>query len=61
MGEAVEPDYRALPRATYMDPEAASVGKSLEQARDAGIDAPRVRRTVPDDRQGYLVEAETGT
>ena len=39
LGEAVAPDYRALPRATYMDPEAASVGLSLEQAREAGLDA----------------------
>ena len=39
LGEAVEPDYRALPRATYTDPEAAFVGVSLEAAREAGLDA----------------------
>jgi pyruvate/2-oxoglutarate dehydrogenase complex dihydrolipoamide dehydrogenase (E3) component len=38
-GEDVAPDYRALPRATYTDPEAAFVGLTVEAARDAGIDA----------------------
>ena len=31
LGEAVVPDYRALPRATYTDPEAAFVGLTLER------------------------------
>ena len=60
LGEAVTPDYRALPRATYMDPEAASVGMTLEQAQAAGID---VFECVADFRytsKGYSVEAETG-
>ena len=39
LGEAVMPDYRALPRATYTDPEAASVGLTLEEAL-----RPRSRR-----------------
>jgi pyruvate/2-oxoglutarate dehydrogenase complex dihydrolipoamide dehydrogenase (E3) component len=39
LGDAVTLDYRALPRATYTDPEAASVGLTLDQARAAGIDA----------------------
>ncbi len=39
MGLDVHPDYRALPRATYTDPEAASVGLTLDQAKAEGIDA----------------------
>ena len=60
MGEAVAPDYRALPRATYMDPEAASVGLSLEQAREAGLDAFERVVPFPTTAKGYSVEAETG-
>ncbi|HEX6868136.1 MAG TPA: NAD(P)/FAD-dependent oxidoreductase, partial [Candidatus Limnocylindrales bacterium] len=36
LGEAVRPDYRALPRATYTDPEASSVGYTLDEALGAG-------------------------
>ena len=60
LGEAVTPDYRALPRATYMDPEAASVGVSLDQATDAGIDAFECVADFPHTAKGYSVEAETG-
>jgi pyruvate/2-oxoglutarate dehydrogenase complex dihydrolipoamide dehydrogenase (E3) component len=60
LGEAVEPDYRALPRATYMDPEAASVGLSLDQANDAGIDAFECVADFPKTAKGYSVEAATG-
>ena len=60
LGEAVEPDYRALPRATYMDPEAASVGLSLDQAREAGFDAFECVADFTKTAKGYSVEAETG-
>jgi pyruvate/2-oxoglutarate dehydrogenase complex dihydrolipoamide dehydrogenase (E3) component len=60
LGEAVTPDYRALPRATYIDPEAASVGMSLDQARDAGIDAFECVADFTKTAKGYSVEAETG-
>lgn len=60
LGEPVLPDYRALPRATYMDPEAASVGFSLEQARDAGFDAVEFVADFPKTAKGYSVEAELG-
>ena len=36
LGDDVTPDYRALPRASYTDPEAAFVGVSVEQARADG-------------------------
>jgi pyruvate/2-oxoglutarate dehydrogenase complex dihydrolipoamide dehydrogenase (E3) component len=60
LGDPVRPDYRALPRATYTDPEAAFVGLSLEQARDAGIDAFEEVAQLPTTAKGYSVEATTG-
>lgn len=60
MGADVVPDYRALPRATYMDPEAASVGVSLDQARAAGVDAFECVADFRTTAKGYSVEAEAG-
>ena len=60
LGDDVRPDYRALPRATYTDPEAASVGLSLEQAREAGIDAFEEVADLATTAKGYSVEATTG-
>jgi pyruvate/2-oxoglutarate dehydrogenase complex dihydrolipoamide dehydrogenase (E3) component len=60
LGEVLAPDYRALPRATYMDPEAASVGLSLAQAREAGLDVFELVVPFPTTAKGYSVEAETG-
>ena len=61
LGEAIEPDYRALPRATYMDPEAASVGVSARRRRrEAGLDAFECVADFPKTAKGYSVEAETG-
>ena len=60
LGEDVTPDYRALPRATYTDPEAGFVGLTLEQAVAAGIDAFECAAPYPTSTKGYAVEAETG-
>jgi dihydrolipoamide dehydrogenase len=60
LGDPIEPDYRALPRATYTDPEAASVGVTLEQAHDGGIDAFELVASFPQTGKGYSVEAEEG-
>jgi dihydrolipoamide dehydrogenase len=60
VGEDVRPDYRALPRAIYIDPELASVGLTLEQARDQGIDAFEVVADVARSAKGQSVEAEFG-
>ena len=54
LGEAIVPDYRALPRATYMDPEAASVGLTLDQARERRARRVRVRRRLHEEREGLL-------
>jgi dihydrolipoamide dehydrogenase len=60
LGDAISPDYRALPRATYTDPELAFVGLSLEQAREAGYDAFEQVADFPKTAKGYSVEAEFG-
>ena len=60
MGEKVKPDYRALPRATYTDPEAASVGMTLDEARDAGLDVFELVAEFATSSRGYAVQAKFG-
>jgi dihydrolipoamide dehydrogenase len=57
LGDDVRPDYRALPRATYTDPEAAFVGVSLEDAKKAGFDAFEKVADLGKSAKGYAVEA----
>ena len=59
-GEAITPDYRALPRATYIEPELASVGLTLEGALAAGLDAFELVADFPTSIKGYSVEADFG-
>jgi pyruvate/2-oxoglutarate dehydrogenase complex dihydrolipoamide dehydrogenase (E3) component len=59
-GEDVAPDYRALPRATYSDPEAAFVGLSLDGAKEAGIDAFEKVADFAKSSRGYALEAKLG-
>ncbi|HET7031355.1 MAG TPA: NAD(P)/FAD-dependent oxidoreductase [Candidatus Limnocylindrales bacterium] len=60
LGDEVTPDYRALPRATYTDPEAASVGLSLDQARSSGIDAVEFVADFKTSSRGYALEETIG-
>ena len=60
LGEAVVPDYRALPRATYTDPEASSVGLTLDQAMEAGLDAFEKVADFTKTAKGYAVQATMG-
>jgi dihydrolipoamide dehydrogenase len=60
LGRPVTPDYRALPRGTYTDPELAFVGRSLEGAQDAGLDAFEETVAFPDTTKGQAVEATLG-
>ncbi len=60
LGEPVAPDYRALPRATYTDPEAASVGLTLDEALGRGLEALEFTVDYPSTAKGYSIEAETG-
>jgi pyruvate/2-oxoglutarate dehydrogenase complex dihydrolipoamide dehydrogenase (E3) component len=60
MGEPVVPDYRALPRATYMDPEAAFVGVGLDAAIEAGQDVFELVANYPHSAKGAAIEANLG-
>jgi pyruvate/2-oxoglutarate dehydrogenase complex dihydrolipoamide dehydrogenase (E3) component len=60
LGRDVKPDYRALPRATYTEPEAASVGMTLDQAKAAGVDAAEFVADFATSSKGYSAEAEFG-
>jgi pyruvate/2-oxoglutarate dehydrogenase complex dihydrolipoamide dehydrogenase (E3) component len=60
LGDAARPDYRALPRATYTDPELASVGLTLDEALAAGQDAFEVVADFATSSKGYSVEAAFG-
>ncbi len=60
LGEAITPDYRALPRATYTDPEASSVGLTLDQAVAAGLDAFEQVADFATSTRGYALQATMG-
>lgn len=60
LGDDVRPDYRALPRASYTDPEAAFVGVSLEQAQAEGIDAVEFVADFATSTRGYAIQAKRG-
>jgi pyruvate/2-oxoglutarate dehydrogenase complex dihydrolipoamide dehydrogenase (E3) component len=60
LGDPVQPDYRALPRASYTDPEAAFVGVSAEQAQEAGIDAIELTADFATSARGYGIMAKRG-
>lgn len=60
LGDDVRPDYRALPRASYTDPEAAFVGLSVEQAQAEGIDAVEFVADFATSTRGYAVQAKRG-
>jgi pyruvate/2-oxoglutarate dehydrogenase complex dihydrolipoamide dehydrogenase (E3) component len=60
LGDDARPDYRALPRASYTDPEAAFVGLSVEQAKDAGLDAIEFVADFATSVRGYGVQAKRG-
>jgi pyruvate/2-oxoglutarate dehydrogenase complex dihydrolipoamide dehydrogenase (E3) component len=57
-GEDVRPDYRAIPRALYTQPEVASVGLLLEEAQDAGYDAFEASADLSSTAKGSTAQAE---
>jgi len=57
-GEDVTPDYRAIPRALYTDPEVASVGLLLEQALEAGYDGFEATADLAPTAKGFTAEAK---
>jgi len=56
--EAFLPVLHAIPRATYTDPETASVGLLLEQAKERGIDAAEYTADIGTSAKGYTAEVE---
>jgi dihydrolipoamide dehydrogenase len=56
--ESYRPFLDAIPRATYTDPETASVGLLVEQARERGIDAEEFTVDLGRTAKGYVLEAE---
>jgi len=60
LGDDVHPDYTAIPRCTYTDPEAAFTGLTLEQARAAGLDAVEFTQPMATTAKGYVSDTELG-
>jgi len=58
LGDDYRPFYDAIPRATYTDPETASVGLLVEQARERGIDAAEYTVDIGTSAKGYVAEAQ---
>lgn len=58
LGEDVVPDFRAIPRAIYTEPEAASVGLQVEEAREQGLEAEELTQDLATTAKGYVAEAE---
>jgi len=58
LGDDVKPDYRAIPRAVYTDPESGSVGLLLEEAQAQGIDAEELTQDLATTAKGQAAEAD---
>jgi dihydrolipoamide dehydrogenase len=58
LGEDVTPDFSAIPRALYTDPETASVGLLIEQAGERGIDAEELTKDLASTAKGEAAEAD---
>ncbi|HEY5489035.1 MAG TPA: NAD(P)/FAD-dependent oxidoreductase, partial [Candidatus Limnocylindrales bacterium] len=57
LGDDVKPDYRAIPRAVYTDPETGGVGMTVEEARAAGIDAVEFSEDLAKTAKGFVADA----
>ena len=58
LGDDVMPDFRAIPRAIYTDPEAASVGLLLEEAQKRGMQVEELTADLATSSKGYTAEAQ---
>ena len=58
LGDDYRPAFDAIPRATYTDPETASVGLLLEQAKERGIDALEFTVDIGTSAKGYTAEVQ---
>ena len=57
LGDDVRPDFRAIPRAVYTDPETAGVGLRLDQALDRRLDAFEKTADLAMSAKGYVAES----
>lgn len=57
LGDDLQPDYRAIPRVVYTDPEVAGVGMLVDQARAAGRDVFEKTADLATSAKGYVAEA----
>ena len=58
LGDDYRPSFDAIPRATYTDPETASVGLKLDEAKERDIDAAEYTADIGTSAKGYTAEAE---
>lgn len=57
LGEDVKPDHRAIPHATYTEPQTAGVGLQLAEARERGADAFEETTDYATSAPGYIAES----
>jgi len=57
LGDDVTPDYRAIPRCVYTDPETGGVGMTVDEARAAGHDAVEYTQDLATTAKGYVADA----
>jgi pyruvate/2-oxoglutarate dehydrogenase complex dihydrolipoamide dehydrogenase (E3) component len=57
LGEDVRPDLRAIPHATYTDPQTAGVGLQLDEALERGHEALEETTDYATSAPGYIAEA----
>jgi pyruvate/2-oxoglutarate dehydrogenase complex dihydrolipoamide dehydrogenase (E3) component len=60
LGSDAVADLQTVPKAIFTDPEAASVGMSLQEAQDAGIDAFEVSQDFAGSGKGQTIEGSRG-
>ncbi|MGZ8513388.1 MAG: FAD-dependent oxidoreductase, partial [Candidatus Limnocylindria bacterium] len=58
LGDDYTPFFDAIPRATYTDPETASVGLLVEQAKERRIDAAEYSVDIGTSSKGYTTESD---
>ena len=55
-GRRSEPDLSVVPKVTFTDPEAASVGLTVDEAQEQGIDAFEISRDFASTGKGQTIE-----
>jgi len=60
MGGTGVADLRSVPKVTFTDPETGAVGMSVEEAREAGIDALEVSKDFASSGKGQTIEGSRG-